>query len=387
MPYWRLSSFYWFYFASLGALVPYWGLYLKSLGFNPQEIGVLIAITMATKIISPNIWGWIADHTGARMLIVRLGSFLALVTFAGVFVNQNYLWLVLVMVLFSFFWNATLPQFEVTTLNYLGNQPQRYTGIRLWGSIGFILTSFCLGPVIDQVGVSWVPWVVLILFAGIWLSSLLVSEKSSETTYEDSSSIIEVLRRPWVLALLFTCFLLQMSHGSYYAFYTIYLEERDYSSVFIGSMWAIGVLAEVVLFIFMHSLVPRFGLRFLFMASLALTAIRWLLIALFVEHTVVVVFAQLLHAASFGLYHASAIQLIHRYFSGRHQGKGQALYSSVSFGAGGALGSYFSGVAWEPLGGEMVFLIMAGVAALGVVVSYKWVATGHSEDANGAKVR
>ena len=73
MPYWRLSGFYLFYFASLGALVPYWGLYLKSTGFSAHDIGVFMAIIMGTKIVSPNIWGWIADHLGHRMLIVRVG--------------------------------------------------------------------------------------------------------------------------------------------------------------------------------------------------------------------------------------------------------------------------------------------------------------------------
>ena len=82
--YWRLSGFYLFYFATLGALVPYWSLYLKDLGFNVAEIGELVAILMATKLVAPNVWGWIADHTGRRMAIIRLASFLSLILFAGV---------------------------------------------------------------------------------------------------------------------------------------------------------------------------------------------------------------------------------------------------------------------------------------------------------------
>ncbi|MCG7946441.1 MAG: MFS transporter, partial [Candidatus Thiodiazotropha taylori] len=35
MPYWRLSGFYFFYFASLGALLPFWGLYLQDRGYSP----------------------------------------------------------------------------------------------------------------------------------------------------------------------------------------------------------------------------------------------------------------------------------------------------------------------------------------------------------------
>ena len=125
MYYWRLSGFYFFYFASLGALIPYWGLYLKSLGFGVVEIGELVAIIMATKIIAPNIWGWIADHTGRRMRIVRIACLLATLSFAGVFIGHGYWLLVLVMSLFSFFWNAALPQFEATTLNHLGTETHR----------------------------------------------------------------------------------------------------------------------------------------------------------------------------------------------------------------------------------------------------------------------
>ena len=139
MYYWRLSGFYFFYFASLGTLIPYWGLYLKSLGFSVVEIGELVAIIMATKIIAPNIWGWIADHSGNRMRIVRIACLLAMLSFAGVFLVKGYWMLALVMSVFSFFWNAALPQFEATTLNHLGDETYRYSSVRLWGSIGFVV--------------------------------------------------------------------------------------------------------------------------------------------------------------------------------------------------------------------------------------------------------
>ncbi|MDH5571640.1 MAG: MFS transporter, partial [Gammaproteobacteria bacterium] len=172
MPYWRLSSFYLFYFASLGALIPYWGLYLKSIGFNVSDIGTMMAIIMATKIISPNIWGWIADHTGRRMAIVRLASFVGLLAFAGVFFTTSFFWLAVVMVLFSFFWNASLPQFEATTFSHLAGQSHRYSSIRLWGSIGFIVAVWVLGKILEGHGISLLPAILLLLFAGIWISSL-----------------------------------------------------------------------------------------------------------------------------------------------------------------------------------------------------------------------
>ena len=174
MTYWRLSGFYFFYFASLGALIPYWSLYLQSLGFGAVEIGELTAVILATKIVAPNIWGWIADHTGRHMAVVRISSLFAAIMFTGVFIQQSYWWLVAVMVSFSFFWNAALPQFEVTTLNALGDETQGYSKIRLWGSIGFIITVVALGPLIEKTGADRLPLTVLLLLVGIWLSTLLV---------------------------------------------------------------------------------------------------------------------------------------------------------------------------------------------------------------------
>ena len=135
----RLSSFYFFYFSTLGILVPYWGLYLKSLDFSPAQIGELLAILVGTKIVAPYIWGWIADHTGNRIRIVQIGSFLAALSFMLVFGVKDYWGMAAVMMLYSFFWNAILPQYEAGTMNHLGENHHRYSFIRSWGSIGFIM--------------------------------------------------------------------------------------------------------------------------------------------------------------------------------------------------------------------------------------------------------
>jgi len=370
MIYWRLSGFYLFYFASLGALVPYWGLYLKSLGLDVTAIGQLIAILLATKIVAPNVWGWIADRTGHRMAIVRMASLLATVTFAGVFLGNSFWWLAIVMTAFSFFWNAALPQFEATTMNHLGDDTHRYSGIRLWGSVGFIISVALLGPLLDSRGVALLPVIVAALFALIWLSSMAVPETAAGHLPLDQEPLARVLRRPLVISLLAVCFLVQASHGPYYAFYTLYLEAADYSAAFIGQLWALGVLAEIGVFLCMPLLLPRFGARRLLLVAVSLTMVRWLLIAGYVEQPVVLVFAQTLHAASFGLYHAVAIYMIHVLFTGAHQGRGQALYSSLSFGAGGATGSLASGYLWTGIGPQAMYLMAAAISLLAIVVVF-----------------
>jgi len=372
VPYWRLSGFYFFYFASLGALVPYWGLYLQSLEFNARAIGELMAIIMVTKIIAPYLWSWIADRTGRGMLVIRLAAVASVFSFIGVFFDSSFWWLALVMAVFSFFWNASLPQFEAITMNHLGDNTNKYSVIRLWGSLGFILSVIVLGQYLDS-EYSLVPQVVFVIYIGIALVSFIVPQSNCQKHETEYVSIFHVIKQPKVIALLVVCFLVQMSHGPYYTFYSIYLKEQLYDSSTIGWLWALGVIAEVFVFLYMHKLMPKFGPRVLLMLALLLTTVRWLLIGHFVDFFYIIVFAQILHAASFGLYHAVAIDMIHKLFKGKYQGRGQALYSSISFGAGGAVGSYVSGLFWDQTTPDVIFNLAALSALLAFFITWKFV--------------
>lgn len=329
-----------------------------------------MAIVMATKIIAPNIWGWIADKTNQRMVIVRIGCLLAALLFSGVLVSHNYWWLVLILMGYSFFWNAALPQFEATTFTHLGDNVHRYSSIRVWGSVGFIIAVVVLGPVLTAYGISLLPVILLLLLGALWVMSLWVPERTSSHYHLSDVPLKKILQRPEVFTLLAICFLMQASHGPYYTFYTIYMESHGYGRSQIGQLWALGTCAEVGVFMLMHRLVPYFGLRRLLLTSLALTSLRWILIGILADNLGLIIFAQTLHAASFGVYHAVAIQLIHSNFTGKHQGKGQALYSSISFGAGGALGSLYSGYAWSSIGATMTYLIAAMISVCAFVLAW-----------------
>lgn len=370
-PYWRLSAFYFVYFTITGAFVPYWSLYLQHFGYAPVAIGVLVAVPMATKIVAPFLWGWLADRSGRRMQVIRLGALLAALSFTGVFLGHGAWWLALVVGAFSFFWNAALPQFEAATLGHLGLADHHYGRIRLWGSIGFVVSVVLLGQAFGHVSVTWLVPVMAALLAALWLTSLSVPAPPA-VDHRDTVDhrMGAVLRRPAVLALFATCLLIQASHGPYYAFFTLYLREHGYSSALTGQLWALGVLAEIVVFLFMPRLLPRFGARRLLIFALFATAVRWLLIAALVDSLPALVFGQTLHAASYGIYHAAAIHLIYRYFPGRLQGRGQALYSSVGFGVGGALGALASGYVWSGVSPAASFVMGAALAAGGGLVGY-----------------
>jgi len=367
-----LSGFYLVYFASLGVLLPYWGPYLLALGFGPARIGELMAIPQATKLVAPTLWGWLADRTGRRVGVIRWACFVAALTFAGVYpAGNSYLGLALVTLLFSFFWNAALPQFEAVTLNHLGEHVHRYSRVRLWGSVGFVGAAVGLGFATRDWGVGIVPAVLLGLFALLWLNSLLVPERPTASVAQPAPPLGRVLRQRVVIAFFVACFLNQAAHGPYYGFFSLYLETLGYSPEFIGLMWGLGVTVEVGMFVFMPRLLLFFGPRRLMLAALALAALRWLLIGHFARELPILLCAQSLHAFSFGVFHAVSIHLIHQFFPGSLQGRGQALYSSLSFGAGNAAGSLAAGYLWVGLGPATMYDLAAVLGGLGWLVAWR----------------
>ena len=370
LPYWRLSSFYFFYFAVVGSLTPYWGVYLKSLGYSSQDVGVIGAIILGTRIIAPNFWGWLADKTQRRLRIIHFGCAMAFMCFLGVMISQRYAWLVIVISCYTFFWHAVLPQFEVITLAYLKGQYQRYGQIRLWGSLGFMAAVVGLGWLFDFLSVQLLPMVILSFLFLIWLSSFSLNETSADKYTGASTGFLKLVSHPTIISFLVASFLLQVSHGPYYTFYSLYLtENHGYSSTATGLLWALGVLAEVGIFIFMPKILQRFDVRYLLLVTFVLTALRWALIGFCAQWLWVLLFAQLLHAFSFGVAHAASIEIVRKRFAGNHQGQGQALYSSLGFGAGGATGALIGAFIWD-YSASMTFLISSLAASLGFIILF-----------------
>jgi len=260
---------------------------------------------------------------------------------------------------------------EAVTFNHLGTRVNRYASVRVWGSIGFIVTVLLVGWWQSSAGSAVVPMAVLVLFVGVWLSCLLIPDRGQPPTEHAQLRLRQVLARPEILAFLAACLLMQASHGAYYAFYSIHLEAHGYGRTAVGALWALGVGIEVVVFINMHRLLPRFSARRMLLTSLLLAVLRWLLIGAFVDIVAVQLLAQSLHAATFGAFHASAIHLAHHYFPGPTQGRGQALYNSVSFGVGGAVGSLIAGSLWASAGAMATFAAASGLAALGFVAALR----------------
>jgi PPP family 3-phenylpropionic acid transporter len=274
--------------------------------------------------------------------------------------------LFLVLSLMNFFWSASMPLVEATTLTYLGKNTAHYGRIRSWGSIGFIMAVVGLGFAFDYIAIAWLLWAGLVCEIGILIFARQIPKTEVLAHHTDHQPIRQIVMQPAVLALLTACFLMSVAHGPYYTFFSIYLVEHGYTKTAVGGLWALGVICEIGVFFLMPALVKRFGFTRILIISFSAAVLRFMLIGWMVDMVMVLLFAQVLHALTFGAYHAASVGLVHEYFKGRHQSKGQALFGSFTYGAGGVLGGLASGPIWQHWGASALYSFSAAMALLGL---------------------
>ena len=372
MPHGRLAVWYFWYFAFIGAFLPYFALYLQSIGMSAGRIAVLMSLGQFMRLVAPLLWSWLADSGGRRVRIVVASTAASLASFSVVFLTQDFLGLLLGMAVLHFFWSASLPLVEALTLGHLATNPERYGRVRLWGSIGFIVTVMGVGLLLDLAPIRSQLWVSWALLLGTLLSALTLTELKGHAE-QVSGPIIEVLRQRKVLFLLGAGLFMTAAHGALYVFYSIHLVAQGYGKTLVGALWTLGVVAEIVVFLLMPRISLRVSMRSILLACFLLAALRFLLIGWAPGFIGLLVVAQLLHGASFGAHHAATMAALNRWFAAGQQARAQALYGSTAYGAGGLGGALLAGALWESSGAGITFSAASALALIGLVLVWRGV--------------
>lgn len=367
LPYWRLSAWYFFYFAFIGGFNPYFGLYLKSLGLSAWDIGVLLSLMPLMRLAAPNLWSRFGSTGTARIMVIRLAGALAFAGFVAVSMARGFWTLFAALAVLALFSTAVLPLAESLTLAHLRHRVERYGWIRLWGSIGFIVAVQGTGLLLDAGPMSLLLWVC----AGALLASFasaLVLPASRETSIGHHGEHGLTLRSPKVLALLGAGFFMSAAHSPLYVFYSIHLVDHGYGKASIGALWSLGVIAEIIVFMSMSRLMAAISLCGILSACFALAVLRFLLIGWTIDWLLVAVVAQAMHGATFGAHHAASVAALNRWFAPGDQTRALAAFGSLSFGAGGMLGNLVSGYTWDAFGAQWTYSLAALFAGIGLVL-------------------
>ena len=371
----NFALFFFAYYGYVGVFSPYASLYFADRGLSATQIGILMSLMQVMRIFGPNVWGWVADQSRRRVLVLRLTSVAAALTFCGMFVGQSFMFFFALMVTVNLFTSAQGPISEALMLSSMRGDLTHYGRVRLWGSVGFIVLVTLSGYALDWQGIELMPWIALLMLVMVTSVTFSLHEEPATQHAQPSNSVRELLSRKSVLSFFASTFLMIAAHSSLYVYYSLYLSDMGYSKSVIGLMWSLGVIAEILFFFYQAPLFRRFGVRKLMLFSLGIAVIRFLMIGWGAQSLAILLVAQVLHAATFGVHHSASVATLQRWFAGSLQARGQALYISISYGLGGTVGGLLLSACWDTFGARWVYVLASIMSLLGLIaaqLSYRW---------------
>ena len=363
------------YFAHIGFFNPYLPLWLKELGLSITLIGLLTAVQAATRVLAPYAWGWLSDHTGERVKLLRFCAGAALVFSLGLLLELGLWGLALVLLLMFIHTSAMMPMSEAALAHWVSRDgafdTRRYGRVRLWGSLGFLVTVFVAGAWFEHHGMHSFPlWAVvslLLLNVSVWW---LPNHKEAVHREAQRPPVWPVLKQRQVQLFFASVFFHVLSHIGIYVFFSLYLDELGYSKTMIGVLWAVSVAAEIVWFFTQSRWLPRLALSTWLLVCAAAMLLRMLITTWLADVLLALLLAQMLHAVTFATHHTVCIALLSHHFPGRLRGRGQALYASIGYGVPGVLGALAGGALSDALGFSAVYACSAVTASMACVCAF-----------------
>src|SRR5688500_4550491 len=363
----RFGGFYFAYFAYTGALVADLPVSLAWRGLHAAELAFVLALPQLARIFAPAAWGAIADRTSRPRGIVAFSCAVTAVSFALLPFTTGPVDIALLIALMSVLAAGALPLVESITLGALAGQPGRYGPIRLWGSIGFVVTVLGAGAWLDLRPAGSLPVVLAVLALGSLAAPLSLPAPAALPS-ASAGERLQLSAPAWLLIAAGFC--MAAAHGTLYAFFTLHAQAQGYSGALIGALWTIGVLAEIAVFVFLPEIFRRHALSGILAIAFACAVLRFLAIGWAASVQWIWCLGQLLPGATFGAFHAASVAAVQRVFAAGAHARGQALFSGLSYGAGGAAGALLAGWAWEAAGPGIAFSVSALFGVAGLLLAY-----------------
>lgn len=360
-----IGSQYFLYFSVMGIFLPYFNLYCYHLKFSGFQIGALSAIRSVGLILFSLAWGALADRFKIRRPIYISCNFVSTAIWAFYFYTTDFWAMLVITVFYGIFYSPIISFLEAFTMDVLGTEKKSYGRLRAWGTIAFISTVIVLGRIIDLYSIE----VILLLIFAVSIAQAVISTKIPDIQIKEQTSFsvnVKVLLSPRFVVFLFCAFLMLVSHGTYYGFYSIHLENLGYGNTFIGISWALASIAEILVMLKSNSIFKRFSLDNVLVFSFLVAALRWLGL-FFAVSPAALLLLQLFHAVTYGTFHVASILYIDSLTPDETKTLGQAVNNATTYGLGLMVGFFINGYLFEITGLFKLFMISSLIALSGGV--------------------
>ena len=365
----RLAALYAAIFMTGGVQLPFFPVWLKAKGLDPGMIGVVLAAPMFVRIFVIPVAARVADAHDALRGTILVASCLGVAAYALLGLADGAAAILVMYALTALVLTPVMPLAETYALKGLSARGRAYGPVRLWGSAAFMLGTFIAGFATDTIPARYLIWLIVAGAALTVLAAFALEPMPASAPPSAKPAIPRrhLLRDPAFIAVVAASSLIQASHAVYYGFSALEWRGAGLDGTAIAALWALGVLAEIVLFAVSGRLPPFFQPIMLLMIGAAGGVLRWAAMALNPPDAVLP-FLQLLHAASFGATHLGALG-----FVARHAPPGQSAtaqgYLSIAQGVAMAAATGLSGWLYGAYGAH-AYGAMALAAVAGGVCGY-----------------
>ena len=363
-----LSRQYFLYFAVLGVFLPYFNLYCYHIGMNGLQIGTISAVRSVVMVAFTLLWAALADRLMIRKGVFVFCNILSAVIWVFMLSAEGYGSILWISVIHAIFLGPMIAFLEAFTMETLEEDRGMYGRIRVWGSLGFIIMVVVMGRVAELYSLWLIVPVILAGFIAQAVNSFKISGVSSRGGGLPSRGIKDIItaRSSVFLAV---GFLMLVSHGAYYGFFSIHLEKEGFGNLFMGVSWAVAIAAEITVMIFAQVFLKRFVMERVLLFSLIAAVVRWGVLGL-TSNAIIILLSQCLHAFTYATFHVTSILFMDQLSSREFKTIGQSLNNSVQYGIGMMVGFFLAGYLYEVAGTAFAFIVSAGISGAAFIIMW-----------------
>lgn len=362
---WKIKLLSFFYFASIGILLPFLPLLLQTKGLSNSQIGLLLASGPLVSMLVQSPWGYLSDRlrTVKKVLVFQI-SMAFIVSFQLFSLDTFSMLLPAAFIFFAFAW-PPIPLLDCLTLAVAKENGDSFGSYRLWGSLGFALTALAAGSVLAMVGIERVNY----LYQGVLLLALLfaVLVQDAPPSAQPASfvQLRKLIGQKEILFFLILIAVLNTANKVNDAFMGIFIRDIGGTEADVGLAWTVGPLSEVPVFAISFYFLTRFSELTLLALAAGIYSLRWFLFSIASSPELISVI-QIMHGLSFGLFYVSAVSYISKVVPQNLRASGQGLMSTFAGGVAGITGSLLGGFVMDNYGARFLYTICSLLALLAV---------------------
>jgi PPP family 3-phenylpropionic acid transporter len=362
----RLALFYGAVFALVGTQMPFFPVWLKSIGIDPTLIGIIVAVPALTRfMVLPFVIG-LAERRQSLRAAMIVTAFATALGFAVLGTLRQPPAVLIAFALTACAWTPLFPLTDGYALKGVVRYGLNYGPLRLWGSAAFVLGAMACGLLVDVIAARNLIWVIAAVAAfGAVASLALQPFDAGKIAPASLSGATALLREPGFIAIVVAAALIQGSHAAYYTFASITWQASNLGGLTIAALWVLGVLAEIAVF----ALSPRFTLSpaMLMVVGGLCAMMRWLITA---QEPPVAILAvvQMMHGLTYGLTQVGTMELLVRHVPGHMTARAQG-YLTAGTGIAMSSAAMLSGIIYA-YHGRSVYYVMAAMALAGAAVMW-----------------